>query len=76
MLEKFWKWCRRSATIVVARLMSLLGAVGAALAQAQTDPNFSAVLHGYLTPKNAALALLVLGIVVETARRRTAKKAE
>ena len=76
MITKLWNWCRQSATIVWARIVMLLSGIVAILPTLGADPNFNTFLSGYLTPRNVALAMMLIGVITEMARRRTAGKGD
>lgn len=61
--DKFWDWCRDSATIVWARLQILLAAVWGVLVTVDLTP--------VLTQKWMTAWLIFSGVVTELTRRRT-----
>lgn len=70
MLDRLWQWCKESATIVWARLLILGGILLsianeiAALAQASN-------LVQFLPQRWTSIALAVIGVITELARRRS-----
>lgn len=75
-MNKIWKWCRRSLTILWARLMVVVSVISGVLVNYGSDPHVNDLLSAYLTPRNVSIALAVIGILTEIARRRTAKKVD
>lgn len=69
MLQKLWDWCKRSETIVVARLLSWGGALLALVAQ-YGDIFQSATVTAAVPSKWLGVYTAVIGVVVEIARRR------
>jgi hypothetical protein len=69
MLQKIWDWCKRSETIVVARILSAGGAVLAAVAS-YGDIFLTPSVTGVLPSKWLGVYTAVIGVVVEIARRR------
>jgi hypothetical protein len=70
--NRVWVWCRESATIVAARIMSIGGVVTAGLIVAFANFDFTQLTR--MTPSDAIKMLLsvaVAGVVAEIARRRT-----
>jgi hypothetical protein len=71
-VNSIWKWCKRSATIVVSRLIGLGSiAVGAVVWWATSDPTLHAAVTAVLSPKLVPFYGLGVAFVVEWARRRT-----
>ena len=75
MWEKIKTWFKHSVTILWARVVAL---AGVALAMGQSllgDPNVNSAVQTILQPKLIPYYVIVIGIVTELARRRTAGKA-
>jgi hypothetical protein len=75
MIRVIWAWCRRSATIVSARLQYIGGVIGAGLLAAFSSYDFSALVT--MDAKAAfkmLLAVAIAGILTELCRRRTLPK--
>lgn len=70
MWQKLWAWCRKSATIAVARGQILAGALLEILNQAVILIS-SANAAQFLPPRWLAIYMLTSGIITELARRRT-----
>ena len=76
MIHAAWNWCKRSATIVGARLQYIGGIVGAGLVATFSGYDFSALAT--MDAKAAfkmLLAVAMAGILTELCRRRTLPKA-
>ena len=73
MLQKIWVWCRRSATIVVARAQVIAAALFEIVYQAVVFLG-AANVSQFLPPRWLTLYLCVSGVVTELARRRTLAK--
>ncbi len=75
MINAIWSWCKRSATIVGARLQYVGGIVGAGLVA-----TFSGYDFGTLVTMDAKaafkmlVAIAITGILTELCRRRTLPK--
>lgn len=74
MTFSIWKWFKRSITIVWARLMVLAAVLLELVAQVGDIPEVAALTNVFAEPRNAAIALAVIGIVTELVRRRTASR--
>ncbi len=75
MVRRIWAWCRRSATIVGARLQYIGGIVGAGLVATFSGYDFGALAT--MDAKAAfemLLAIAIAGILTELCRRRTLPK--
>lgn len=72
MLQKLWLWCKKSATIVWARIQYLGGVLIAALIAAFSGFDFTRLLtmNKYDVVKMLS-AVAVAGIITEVARRRS-----
>lgn len=72
MLQKLWLWCKKSATIVWARIQYLGGVLIAALIAAFSGFDFTRLLtmSKYDVVKMLS-AVAVAGIITEVARRRS-----
>ena len=75
MWDKIKAWFKHSVTILWARVMTLGGAVLAALVSLSSDPNVGAAIHSVLQPKFIPYYVIAIGLVTELARRRTAGRA-
>lgn len=76
-MQRFWNWCRHSATIVVARLQVLAGfaivATGVLLDAASWVVDLASIagVQAHLPTKWQGIVAVASGIIVELARRRT-----
>lgn len=73
MWDNMKAWFKHSVTILWARAMTFGGAVLAALLSLSSDPSVSSAVQSVLQPKYIAYYVIVIGIITELARRRTAK---
>lgn len=73
MWEEVKKWFKHSVTILWARIKIVAGIVGGVVVALVTDPTFQVSLHQFVA-EYWWLCLIVLGIITELARRRTAKE--
>ena len=65
-------WFKNSVTILWARMQVLAG-IGAALLMAlAADPNVTGAIQAALQPKYVPYYVIAIGLVTESARRRTA----
>jgi hypothetical protein len=75
MWEKIKAWFKHSVTILWARFVAVVGlllAAGQALLQ---DPNVTGAIQNALQAKYIPYYVIVIGLLTEIARRRTADKA-
>jgi hypothetical protein len=74
-MRALWTWCRRSATIVWARLQYVGGILSAGLIVAFSSYDFTSLasLDGK-TAFKILLAVAISGMLTELARRRTLPK--
>jgi hypothetical protein len=76
MLANIWNWCKRSATIVLARIQSIGGIVGAGLLLAFSGYDFTQLATvDWKSAFKILVSLAVAGVLTEIARRRTLPKA-
>ena len=74
MWDKIKTWFKHSVTILWARVMTLGGAVLAALLSLSGDPNVSGAIQSMLQPKYIPYYVIAIGLITELARRRTAER--
>jgi len=75
MVHAIWSWCRRSATILGARLQYIGGIIGAGLVATFSGYDFNAL--AMMDAKAAfkmLLAIAIAGVLTELCRRRTLPK--
>ena len=74
-MEAIWRWCKRSATIVWARMQYVGGVLSAGLIVAFSGYDFTSLasLDGKAVFK-ILLAVSVSGVLTELARRRTLRQ--
>jgi hypothetical protein len=73
-VDKIKAWFKHSVTILWARVMTLGGAVLAALVSLSSDPDVSGAVQTALQPKFIPYYVIAIGLITELARRRTAGK--
>jgi hypothetical protein len=75
MFDKLFNWCKRSVTIVWARIQMLSGVVLLALAPLldalNSSPDLKAIL---VTSRPWLIGLALIGFITELCRRRTIPK--
>jgi hypothetical protein len=74
MWEKIKTWFKHSVTILWARIVAAAGLLLAAGQSVLQDPNVNAAIQNALQPKYIPYYVIVIGLVTEIARRRTANK--
>ncbi len=74
MWDKIKAWFKNSLTILWARAVALAGLLLAAAEPLLADPNVSGAIQSVLQPKLIPYYVIVIGLVTELARRRTAAK--
>jgi hypothetical protein len=75
MIHAVWDWCKRSATIVGARLQYVGGIIGAGLVATFSGYDFTALVT--MDAKAAfkmLVAIAIAGVLTELCRRRTLPK--
>ncbi len=75
MWDKIKSWFEHSVTILWARIVTLGGALMAALLSLSSDPNVSDAIQSALQPKFIPYYVIAIGLITELARRRTVHKA-
>lgn len=73
MWEKLKGWFKHSLTILAARVLSFLGVLFAIGAHLAADPTISGAVQSVLKPEYVPYYIIAAGIIVELARRRTAR---
>ena len=76
MWEKIKAWFKHSVTILWARVVALAGVLLASGQSLLGDPNVTSAIQTALQPKFIPYYVIVIGLVTEIARRRTAGKTE
>ena len=75
MIEKVWAWCKRSTTIVWARVQYIVGLVSAGLIVAFSGYDFTSLVSlDWRAAFKILVAVGVSGVLTELARRRTLAK--
>ena len=76
MLKNIWnkikKFFKDSETIFLARVQTLVGALGTIALWVYNDPTVSEAIKGALQPKYVVFYIVGLGLLTEYARRRRA----
>jgi hypothetical protein len=72
MWNKIRAWFKNSITIFWARLQVLVGLAVASLMALASDPNVTSAVQAALQPKFIPYYVIVIGLITEIARRRTA----
>ena len=72
MWNKVKSWLKNSATILWARIQVFAGLVAATLMALASDPDVSGAIQAALQPKFIPYYVIIVGLVTEIARRRTA----
>lgn len=72
MWNKVKSWFKNSATILWARIQVFAGLVAATLMALASDPDVSGAIQAALQPKFIPYYVIIVGLVTEIARRRTA----
>lgn len=76
MWDKIKAWFKHSLTILWARSVAAVGVLLAAGEALLQDPNVTTAIQSALQPKLIPYYIVVIGLVTELARRRTAGKAD
>jgi hypothetical protein len=77
MIGKVWAWCKRSATIVWARVQYIVGLVSAGLIVAFSGYDFTSLTSlDWRAAFKVLVAVAVSGVLTELARRRTLPKSQ
>jgi hypothetical protein len=72
MWNKTRSWFKNSITILWARVQILAGLAAATLMALASDPNVTGAVQAALQPKYIPYYVIIIGLITEVARRRTA----
>lgn len=71
-MDKLKAWFKHSMTILWARLVGVAGLVFAVVPNLFSDPSVKDAFQAVLRPEYIPYYIIVIGVVTELARRRTA----